>query len=782
MLRNKNKREKGFTIIETVISIGIFAIISMALLNMFSVILKSVENNKAMLTANNIATEELEVLRGMAYDNVETDTGFIPPGPVLHEREIIRNGRRFIVKIDVTFVDDPFDGLETSPSPNNDTFWHDYKKVRVRVSWINPITNSVTELAANTNIVPPGLEGLAEGFGGIFITVFDIEGIEIADADVTIDSTNGPYGPISGMTDANGNIWFANLPEASDYHIVVSKTGYSTEETYPVTVANPVPLRPNVAVISQRITKLGFSIDRLGSMDIKSVFFANPSNWWVNVNLTNSQTNPSMILLNASSCVEDPSMKDILVSFSGTASSATPRIVLMKLKYNVSTGSYNRWWPSDKQSVYFKNSLGSQLVVSPKDQTVYLVWSDDHDENGIPESGDIEDSNIYVKQINPSDGSDIGSVFAVSHDVTQAQQVNPSVAADRDGNLYITWEDKRNMDWDIYAQKIVTSPAISLPWGNTDFKVNDNAGTSDQLSPQVVTDLDVDLTGNNDNNFYVTWKSAENGNFDIFLNKFNKNHNPIFSGAKKINSDVGSMDQFDPDIAFGADYLYVVWADDRESQPDIFMQKMSKNGSFEWSGINKKVNDDTFMTANRVKPSIAYRDEGAIYVSWEDTRNGSTYSNIYTLKVDSADTRQWEYDFLAADELTAFQTDPVVICDSSGMPVTIWEDNRRGTLDIFGTRYGAEMGNVVQPSVPVTITSRNYIGTTADDPPVSIPKFSQIVTTDVAGHYLLENLEWGEYDFAVNDTHYCLVHSIPPSPVGVLPNETSYVILDVCHN
>ncbi|MFA7171494.1 MAG: type II secretion system protein, partial [Candidatus Paceibacterota bacterium] len=171
ILRNKNKEERGFTIIETVISIGIFVVIFVALIGLFHSVMNVIRNNKAMLAANNIIVEELEIVRGMDYDFVKTDHGFSPPGQLASEKSEVRSGTSFAIITDITFVDDPFDGVTPA-----DTFNKDYKKVRITVKWKNPITNSEQISTASTNVVPEGREGLDAGFGGMFITVFDLKG------------------------------------------------------------------------------------------------------------------------------------------------------------------------------------------------------------------------------------------------------------------------------------------------------------------------------------------------------------------------------------------------------------------------------------------------------------------------------------------------------------------------------------------------------------------------------------------------------------------------------
>lgn len=756
MFRQKNKNQKGFTIIEVVISIAIFAMISMALLNMFSSIMKTVRNNKAMLSANNIASEQLEIMRGMEFNNVGTVEGW--GGPIPSEKTIFRGGTNFTVKTDISWVDDPFDGLDPV-----DTFPFDYKNARVRVSWKNS-TGSTEEFAANTNIVPEGLEGLSEGRGGIYLTTFDSKGVVVYNADVKITSVNAPFTLTNGKTDLNGNIWVPDLVPANDYHIEVTKAGYSTAQTYAVNNNpaspdyNPIPERTDAMVNAQKVTKMGFSIDTLGNLNIKTFHFSNPSNWQVNADTLGEQTDSAMAL--------SPSGQ-LFVAFADNRETES-YIYLQKFNYDAPSGTYIRDWISDAKVVNHQGSSNPELKFTP-DGSLFLVWDDSR----------TGDSNIYLEELNPADGSLIGSEFAVSHDASATAQKNPSMDADQDNNLYLVWEDYRDANWDIYSQRFTA--ATSVFWTD-DYKVN-TSSLGEQLNAKIIVDRDG--SGVNLNNSYIFWQSNHLGNFDIFLSKFDKDHQAIFS-EKQINAG-GSLGQYEPTATYdGSNYFYVAWTDERNSQPDIYMQKIDKSGNRIWATGDKEVNDDSYATARRIKPSIGYGGVGAIYISWEDNRNGDAYSDIYTSKVDSTGARLWTYDLVVADYLSSVQTNASTVCDVGGKAVTIWQDNRGGTNDIFAARY-SEMGNLQRANVEVTVISGKNKGTYPNPdyiPEVSepeyfpIPKYSNKFVSDAGGNIHITGIEWGSYSFTAK-APYTVVSFDLPSPITVAPGGTSSIVINV---
>lgn len=757
MIKALNKKVKGFTLIETVVSVAIFALISFTLLNLFNAVFRNIKNNKAILVANTIAVERLEVIRGMNFNQVKTTTGWVG-GQIPSETNIVRDGINFLVRTDITWVDDPYDGVDGGTV--NDSFPFDYKKVRVRISWTNPIGGGSQEIATNTDVAPMGLEGLSDGKGGIYVTAYNSEGIVVSEADVEVNSNAESYSLSGVKTDLNGNLWIPDLSPSDDYHIKVTKSGYSVAETYAVNNDpssedyNPVPNPANALVIEQKITKIGFQIDATGMINIRTVHFDNPANWQVNVSGAGEQTESAMAI---------SASGDVFVAWADDRD-AEKHIYMQKLIYNSGTGSYDASWSSDARVVNQPDSSYPKLKIVP-DGSLYLAWNDNRDSN----------SNIYLQEINTANGNLIGSEYQIGHDSSGSAQQNIDMTNDQDGNLYIVWEDYRNATWDIYMQKFI--PSSGTFWTD-DLKIN-NSGSNEQINAKVVSDRNTDISGGNQNNIYVAWQSNHSGNFDILFSKFNKDGAVSFS-EYVVNSDGGSLNQYNPSMIFdGSASIYVAWADERDAQPDIYLQKMDGSGNKAFAA-DVKINDDSFATAQRDKPSIGFCSDSAIYVSWEDNRNGSAYYNIYSSKIDSAAARQWTYDLLLADTMNGNQENSSTACDLSGNAVAVWQDNRgAGDNNIYGTSYN-HMGNAIRTGVPITIKSTknkgSYLNVSGET--VYIPKYEETFMSDGGGNISVNNMEWGSYDFSTTGA-YSIISFDLPSPISVYPGNTTNIIINV---
>ncbi|MDD3190918.1 MAG: hypothetical protein PHI66_04500, partial [Candidatus Pacebacteria bacterium] len=735
------------------------------LFNLFNVVLRNIRNNNAILLANSMAVEQLEIVRGMEFNNIKTDTGWVPAGPILSEKHISKEGIGFTIKTDVSWVDDPFDEIDPV-----DIYPFDYKKVRVRVYWTNPVGGGLEEVAMSTNIVPEGLEGLSEGTGGIYLTVFDSQGIPVFEAEADISSDSMGYSLENAKTDVNGNLWIPELDPASDYHIQITKAGYSTTQTYainndPASVDyNPIPEKTDLFVIDQKISRVGFAIDVLGGMNINTVNFNNPANLRANADLNGEK-----------------SALSAAIDFSGNVFVAwvdnrnvENNIYIQKLSYNSGSDTYSVAWSGDTLIVDENGCSAPQLEMLD-DGSLYLVWSDQR----------TGESDIYLSEINLVTGNLIGSEYKVDGGSIGSLQDNPTVDSDQDGNIYMAWEDNRDGDWDIYCQKFNTS---SGNFWSSDLKINDS-DYLEQLSPKIVLDRDSGAFGENENNFYVIWESDHSGNFDIFIKKYSNSGSVIFSD-KVVNSDGGALDQYDAAIVFdGADYMYIVWTDDRNFQPDIYMQKLDKNGNGVWSSGDVKVNDDAFDEARRLSPSVAYGSDSSIYVSWEDSRNsGDAFYNIYAAKVNSVGEKAWGYDLVLADTLESYQMNSFTLLTPSGKAMSLWEDDRVDELNnIFSARY-IEWINMASANIPITLTSTKGKGTYPNPDLggipeyLSIPKYAETFTSNSFGHITIGEteggLEWGTYTFSAEAPYYIISIDLP-SPISVNPGQSVDVVINI---
>jgi hypothetical protein len=121
-------------------------------------------------------------------------------------------------------------------------------------------------------IAPKNLE-TASTNGAIVIKVFDASGLPVPSAEVNVVNNDITPGiNLNDSTDINGILNIVDAPPSiGGYQVTITKNGYSTERTYPVSSDNPNPTNPNITVIVQQISQVSFTIDKTSTINISTV-------------------------------------------------------------------------------------------------------------------------------------------------------------------------------------------------------------------------------------------------------------------------------------------------------------------------------------------------------------------------------------------------------------------------------------------------------------------------------------------------------------------------------
>ncbi len=170
-----------------------------------------------------------------------------------------------------------------------------------------------------------------------------------------------------------------------------------------------------------------------------------------------------------------------------------------------------------------------------------ITWSD--------ERNDWLQTDIYAQRY-ASDGTALASNFKVNDDQGSEDQGYPAISTDGSGSFVITWYDRRNGDYDIYAQRYA-SDGTALA---SNFKVNDDQGRAYQNFPSISTD--------GSGNFVITWTDSRNYDSDIYAQRYASDGTALASNFK-VNHDQGSAYQKSPDVTLWNNRIYTAWTDNR---------------------------------------------------------------------------------------------------------------------------------------------------------------------------------------------------------------------------
>jgi len=299
---------------------------------------------------------------------------------------------------------------------------------------------------------------------------------------------------------------------------------------------------------------------------------------------------------------------------------------------------------------------------------VVAVWADDR-------SGDMD---IYATRLRfPIVGW--SPAHQVNDDPGSALQVNPAVAVDSQGTVYVVWEDRRNgptqpeLRWAKQPDGGVWS--ASQPVGP--------AGPKDQRVPA--------LTVDKWDNVHLVWEDHAPAGSAIRWAIL-----PFGTGAWQRFLLVNQPQAPDvraplhPDVGVDAlGIVYAVWQDFRngEDDPDIYAARLLA-GEDHW-GQDRRVNHGPPGHVQR-EPALAVAADGAAFAVWTDERNTTAPDPNPDIFMAAClpQTGLWNGDTRVNDDPLdhpAVQDHPDIAVDGQGNRHVIWVDHRRsGTApDIF---------------------------------------------------------------------------------------------------
>ncbi|HUW09116.1 MAG TPA: hypothetical protein VM537_05265, partial [Anaerolineae bacterium] len=191
------------------------------------------------------------------------------------------------------------------------------------------------------------------------------------------------------------------------------------------------------------------------------------------------------------------------------------------------------------------------IAVDPSGNA-YAVWSDYRDGG---------DRDIWFSY--RASGATWGPNAKVSDYIGTAQQLNPSIAVDANGNAYAVWHDERNGDPDIYFSY--------RAWGGTwgpNIRVSDDPGTASQSYPSIA----VDPSGN----ACTMWKDERNGVNEIYFSR--RPAGGSWGSNGKVNDATGyqKLPSIAVDVGGNA---YGVWSDYRKGNWDIYSSYLPAGGT-----------------------------------------------------------------------------------------------------------------------------------------------------------------------------------------------------------
>lgn len=263
--KTNRTREAAFTLIEALVFLFIFTIITTTFYSVFSINTRYTIDVKDRQSSAQIANEKMEIIRNLKYDDIGT-IGGIPSGDIPASENVTVDGKTYAVRTFIKYQDDSFDGVYPA-----DTIPNDYKIVKVAVSWAG-VGSPVNSVELISRFVPPGME-LASGDGVLAINIIDGGGQGVGQALVHIvNSDVSPSVNVTAETDDSGNLMFPGAKASIwGYKLTISKNDYETVETVDPDSVEYDPIDSHASVVSGSVNTKTVVINKKSDLNIKSV-------------------------------------------------------------------------------------------------------------------------------------------------------------------------------------------------------------------------------------------------------------------------------------------------------------------------------------------------------------------------------------------------------------------------------------------------------------------------------------------------------------------------------
>ena len=227
---------------------------------------------------------------------------------------------------------------------------------------------------------------------------------------------------------------------------------------------------------------------------------------------------------------------------------------------------------------------------------------------------------IYSQRIR-LDGSSTWTTNGIAICTASGSQLNPDIIGDQDGGAVIVWEDDRDGNQDIYAQRVDSLGAVQ--WVTDGVRVH-QIGTDSQVDPVMISD--------GSGGILVAWVDERNGaaNEDIYAQRIDADGNWrwIYGGVPICTADdIQWPLQIAPDGAGGA---FLAWRDLRSGNMDIYAQRISDDGTGLWTDDGVSV---CSYAETQADPAVAFDGLGGAVIAWKDYRN-LYHNKLYVQRIE----------------------------------------------------------------------------------------------------------------------------------------------------
>ena len=299
-------------------------------------------------------------------------------------------------------------------------------------------------------------------------------------------------------------------------------------------------------------------------------------------------------------------------------------------------------------------------VVYARDGHIYVTWNNTE--------GDV---NIYISH-SDDDGQSWSERLQVNQDEPE-NQFFQDMAVDSEGRVFVTW-----MEFPHGLRK----PGYIVARSENNAESFDNYIMVNEGAPGEVCDCcSPDITIDEQDRIFVSWRNNDDNIRDTYMARSDNNGDSfeepvnVYANNWRLNA----CPSTGPSIRVAGDKVYVAWINGSENVWRVWFGVSDDGGeSFNDARVLRH-DEDADVRQNF--PEIALGNDGDVWVTWQDNRNGG--NDIFTsLSRDYGESFSFSY-MVNNDGEDVIQESPMGATGPDGEYAIVWLDRRRNIDDIF---------------------------------------------------------------------------------------------------
>ena len=283
---------------------------------------------------------------------------------------------------------------------------------------------------------------------------------------------------------------------------------------------------------------------------------------------------------------------------------------------------------------------------------------------------------IFAQRMN-SDGNALWTTNGIAI-CTQDSNYCPVIVSDGSGGAIIAWQSYRGSTTaDIYAQRVNSSGAVQ--WTTNGLPVCVVVFEQDTIS----------MISDGSGGAILTWQDyrSNNGFADIYAQRMSSSGTMLWTANGVIICNQAAAQRGPKLVTDGSGGAFITWYDNRAGNYDIYTQRIGSAGAVQWT-----TNGVATCTAatDQLKPDICIDGAAGAIITWYDYRSTTNF-DIYAQRLGPGGAIVWAVDGVVMNNNVAYdQIDPKIISDGVGGAVMSWTDYRTGTTaDIYAQRVNS---------------------------------------------------------------------------------------------